>query len=204
VLQELRAELSLSDTRQSIRDRMREFSDDGAQLRSPRESADLAWRIVQNVLAEELSQLNEGLPADAHLTETDRLALPDGSQAIDVAYRGLKFSIVRSKDRNEIALIDASAGRLPMERIASKLFIAGEPVASALIAAIVRLIERATAGVQSSPAVKARYMTLEIFTSSAAKVEAALNLANENGFRFVESYKSKSPLKRVFLFERTQ
>ena len=203
MLQELRAELSLSDTRQSIRDRMREFSDDGAQTRSPRESADYAWRIVQNVLAEELSELNSGLSDDAQLHEQDRLALPDGSQAIDVSYRDLKFSIVRSKDRRELALIDPSAGRLPIERIGSKLFIAGEPVSSALIAAIGRLIERATAGVQSSPHNAPRYMTLEIFTSSAAKVEAALNLAHENGFRFVESYKSRSPLKRVFLFERT-
>lgn len=202
MLQELRAELSLSDMRQVIRDRMREFSDDGEKTRSPRESADFAWRIVQNVLAEELAELNEGLAVDAQLTETDRLALPDGSQAIDVGYRNLKFSIVRSKDRRTLALIDPSAGRLPIERVGSKLFIAGEPVASALIAAIERLIQRATAGVQSEPAGKPQYMTLEIFTSSAAKVEAALNLEHENGFRFVESYKSKSPLKRVFLFER--
>src|SRR5207302_8051327 len=52
-----------------------------------------------------------------------------------------------------------------------------------LLASIARLAERATAGVNSDPSADQRYMALEMLSSNAAKVEAALNLATENGFR---------------------
>jgi hypothetical protein len=45
-------------------------------------------------------------------------------------------------------------------------------------------------------------MALELSTRCATKVEAALNLADDNGFRFVESYRTRNPDRRVFLFER--
>ena len=45
-------------------------------------------------------------------------------------------------------------------------------------------------------------MALELATCSATRIEAALNLADENGFRFVESYKTQAADRRVFLFER--
>ncbi len=200
MLQEFRPELIIDRLRSDIRDRLREYADEATG--SEVERADSAWRIVQNVLAEELFELNSGLPPDAQVHEKDRLALPDGSQAIDVVYRGQKFSIVRPKDRRSLSLVDSSAGRLPIERVGCKLFIAGEPIASALLASIARLAERATAGVNSDPNVDQRYMALEMLSSNAAKVEAALNLATENGYRFVESYRTPDAHRRVFVFER--
>ena len=137
MLQEFRPELLLDRLRSDIRDRLHEYADEATG--SEVERADSAWRIVQNVLAEELFELNSGLPPDAQVHEKDRLALPDGSQAIDVIYRGHKFSIVRPKDRRSLYLVDSSAGRLPIERVGCKLFIAGEPIASALLASIARL-----------------------------------------------------------------
>jgi|SRR5579864_3355039 len=200
VLQELRADLTLDEARTKIRERLREYAEDagGSQV----ERIDSAWRIVQNVLAEELQELNAGLPPEAQVHEKDRLALPDGSQAIDVAYRGQKFSIIRPKDRRSLHVLDPSAGRLPIERVGPKLFIAGEPIASALLSSIAKLVARATAGVNSDPGISPRYMALEMLSSNAPKVEAALNLAIENGFRFVESYRTPDPHRRVFLFER--
>jgi hypothetical protein len=202
VLQELRADLGINDLRSGIRDRLREYAEDatGSQV----ERIDSAWRIVQNVLAEELLELNSGLPSDSQVLEKDRLALPDGSQAIDVIYRSHKFSIIRPKDRRSLVLVDPSAGRLPIERVGCKLFIAGEPIASAILASIARLVERATAGVNSDPGLEPHYMAMEMLSSNAAKVEAALNLATENGFRFVESYRTPDPHRRVFVFERPQ
>ena len=50
--------------------------------------------------------------------------------------------------------------------------------------------------------VKDRPQEVKNATCSADKVEAALNLADENGFRFVESYKTPAKDRRVFLFER--
>lgn len=200
MLQEFRPAPIIDRLRSDIRDRLREYADEatGSQV----ERTDSAWRIVQNVLAEELYELNAGLPMDAQVHEKDRLALPDGSQTIDVVYRGHKFSIVRPKDRRSLYLVDPSAGRLPIERVGCKLFIAGEPIASALLASIARLAERATAGVNSEPSTDPRYMALEMLSSNAAKVEAALNLAQENGFRFVESYRTPDAHRRVFVFER--
>lgn len=200
MLQEFRPELIIDRLRADIRDRLREYADDATG--SEVERTDSAWRIVQNVLAEELFELNAGLPSESQVHEKDRLALPDGSQAIDVIYRGHKFSIVRPKDRRSLYLSDQSAGRLPIERVGCKLFIAGEPIASALLASIARLAERATAGVNSDPGIEQRYMALEMLSSNAAKVEAALNLATENGFRFVESYRTPDTHRRVFVFER--
>jgi len=200
VLQEFRPAPIIDRLRSDIRDRLREYADEATG--SEVERTDSAWRIVQNVLAEELYELNAGLPNDAQVHEKDRLALPDGSQAIDVVYRGHKFSIVRPKDRRSLYLVDPSAGRLPIERVGCKLFIAGEPIASALLACIARLAERATAGVNSDPMTDPRYMALEMLSSNAAKVEAALNLAQENGFRFVESYRTPDQHRRVFVFER--
>jgi len=200
VLLELRTDVAIDELRAGIRDRLREYAD--AATGTIVERADSAWRIVQNVLAEELAELNASLPADSQVQEKDRLALPDGSQAIDVTYRGHKFSIQRPKDRRTLFLIDPSAGRLPIERVGPKLFIAGEPIASALLASIARLVERATAGVNSDPGLDPRYMALEMLSSNAAKVEAALNLATENGYRFVESYRTPDPHRRVFVFER--
>lgn len=202
VLQEFRPAPIIDRLRSDIRDRLREYADEATG--SEVERTDSAWRIVQNVLAEELFELNAGLPNDAQVHEKDRLALPDGSQAIDVAYRGHKFSIVRPKDRRSLYLVDPSAGRLPIERVGCKLFIAGEPIASALLACIARLAERATAGVNSEPTTDPRYMALEMLSSNAAKVEAALNLAQENGFRFVESYRTPDQHRRVFVFERSE
>ncbi len=201
MLQELRADLNLADTRSEIRERLREYADVGAEARTPAERADDAWRVVQNVLAEEIAELNRGLDGTAQVLERDRLALPDGGQAIDVAYRDQKFSIARSKDRRKIALIDEYAGRLPVEAVGSKLFIAGEPIGAAIVAAIRRLVERATAGIGCSNNAR-RYMALELSTCSATRIEAALNLADENGFRFVESYKTPAVDRRVVLFER--
>jgi hypothetical protein len=201
VLQELRSDIVVEDFRTGIRDRLREYAD--AAMGSLVERTDSAWRIVQNVLAEELQELNSNLPLDAQVQEKDRLALPDGSQAIDVVYRGHKFTIVRPKDRRSLYLIDPSAGRLPIERVGPKLFIAGEPIAAALLASIARLVERATAGVNSDPGIEPRYMAMEMLSSNAAKVEAALNLATENGFRFVESYRTPNAHRRVFVFERS-
>ncbi|HXW77126.1 MAG TPA: hypothetical protein VEJ20_06935 [Candidatus Eremiobacteraceae bacterium] len=201
MLQELRTDLAIDDMRGRIRERLREYAD--VATGSPVERTDSAWRIVQNVLAEELLELNASLGGDAQVQEKDRLALPDGSQAIDVVYRGHKFSIMRPKDRRSLYLLDPSAGRLPIERVGPKLFIAGEPIAAALLASIARLVERATAGVNSDPGLEPRYMALEMLSSNAAKVEAALNLATENGFRFVESYRTPNPHRRVFVFERS-
>jgi hypothetical protein len=200
VLKELQSDLDLVETRNEIRERLREYADIGFEGRSRGERADDAWRLVQNVLAEEIAELNRGLDASAQILERDRLALPDGSQAIEVVYRDQKFSIQRSKDKLSLALVDASAGRLPVESVGCKLFIAGEPIGSAIVAAISRLVHRATAGIK--PREKSRYMALELPTHCAAKVEATLNLANENGFRFVESYRTRSPDRRVFLFKR--
>jgi hypothetical protein len=200
VLQEFHADLAINDLRAGIRDRLREYADEATGSQAERN--DSAWRIVQNVLAEELLELNASLPVDGQVHEKDRLALPDGGQAIDVIYRGHKFSIVRPKERRNLYLVDPSAGRLPIERVGPKLFIAGEPIASALLASIARLVERATAGVNSDPGLEPRYMALELLSSNAAKVEAALNLATENGFRFVESYRTPNPHRRVFVFER--
>ena len=200
MLQEFRPEAIIDRLRSDVRDRLREYADEATGTEVER--TDSAWRIVQNVLAEELYELNAGLPTDAQVQEKDRLAMPDGSQVIDVIYRGHKFSIVRPKDRRSLYLVDPSAGRLPIERVGSKLFIAGEPIASALLASIARLAERATAGVNSDPGVEPRYLALEMLSSNAAKVEAALNLAKENGFQFVESYRTPDPHRRVFVFER--
>ena len=201
MLQEFRPDAIIDRLRSDVRDRLREYADEATGTEVER--TDSAWRIVQNVLAEELFELNAGLPIDAQVREKDRLAMPDGSQVIDVDYRGHKFSIVRPKDRRSLYLVDQSAGRLPIERVGSKLFIAGEPIASALLASIARLAERATAGVNSDPGLEPRYLALEMLSSNAAKVEAALNLATENGFRFVESYRTPDPHRRVFVFERT-
>ncbi|HXW52291.1 MAG TPA: hypothetical protein VEJ41_09900 [Candidatus Acidoferrales bacterium] len=201
MLKELHSDLDLVETRNEIRARLREYSDTGAEGRSRAERADDAWRLVQNVLAEEIASLNANLDPRAQILERDRLALPDGSQSIEVVYHDQKFSIQRSKDRLSLALVDASAGRLPVEAVGSKLFIAGEPIGSAILAAIGRLVERATAGIKPSRD-KNRYMALEISTECASKVEAALNLADENGFRFVESYRTRTPERRVFLFKR--
>jgi hypothetical protein len=202
VLQELQSDLNLVETRNEVRERMREYADLGTEARSPVERADDAWRLVQNVLAEEIAELNVGLDGSAQILERDRLALPDGSQAIEIAYRDQKFSIARSKNHLQLALIDESAGRLPVETLGSKLFIAGEPIGSAIVAAIARLVRRATAGIKHSAGKSGRYMALELSTSCAPKVEAALNLADDNGFRFVESYRTRTPDRRVFLFER--
>lgn len=201
MLQEFRTDIAIDGLRGNVRDRLREYADDatGSQV----ERNDSAWRIVQNVLAEELFELNADLPNESQVHEKDRLALPDGSQAIDVVYRGHKFSIVRPKDRRTLYLVDPSAGRLPIERVGPKLFIAGEPIASALLASIARLVERATAGVNSDPVEAPRYMAFEMLSTNAAKVEAALNLATENGFRFVESYRTPNAHRRVFVFERS-
>jgi hypothetical protein len=202
VLQELQADLDLVETRNQIRERMREYADMGSEIRSPKERADDAWRLVQNVLAEEIAELNRGLVADAQILERDRLALPDGSQAIEIVYRDQIFSIARSKDRRQLALVDESVGRLPVEAMGAKLFIAGEPIGAAIVEAIGRLVRRATAGIKHAAGKSGRYMALELSTRCATKVEAALNLANDNGFRFVESYRTKTPDRRVFLFER--
>ncbi|GEM_PF-1326514 len=202
VLQELQSDLDLAGTRNEIRERMREYADIGSEPRTPQERADDAWRLVQNVLAEEIAELNAGLDTDAQIHERDRLALPDGSQAIDVVYRDQKFSIARSKDRRQLALIDESVGRLPVEAVGSKLFIAGEPIGAAIVEAIGRLVRRATAGIRHASGKTGRYMALELSTLCATKVEAALNLADDNGFRFVESYRTKAPDRRVFLFKR--
>lgn len=201
MLKELQVDLELEQTRNEIRERLREYADVGAEGRSRAERADDAWRLVQNVLAEEIVELNRGLDADAQILERDRLALPDGSQAIEVCYRDQTFSIERSKDRLSLTLVDRSIGRLPVEALGSKLFIAGEPVGSAIVAAIGRLVRRATAGIKPSKE-KNRYMALELSTHCASKVEGALNLADENGFRFVESYRTRMPDRRVFLFKR--
>lgn len=202
MLQELHADLNLADVRGSIRDRLREYCDAHRDARPAAERADCAWRIVQNVLAEELSELNAGLDAGAQILEKDRLALPDGSQAIDIVYHHHKFSIVRPKDRRQLALVDPCAGTLPIEHVGSKLFIAGEPIGPALLRAVARLVERATAGVNSQNCATGPYMTLELWAGSAAKVEAALNLAHQNGYRFMESYACSTPQRRVFVFER--
>jgi len=202
LLQELRSDIEVVQARNDIRERLREYADIGHEARSPQERADDAWRLVQNLLAEELAALNAGLPAGAQITERDRLALPDGSQAIEVVYREHKFSVARSKNRRDLALIDESTGRLPVEAVGSKLFIAGEPIGAALIEAIGRLVRRATSGIRHAAPGGGRYMALELSTHCATKVEAALNLADENGFRFVESYRTKTPDRRVFLFKR--
>lgn len=201
MLKDLQSDIEIVETRNEIRARLREYADMGVEGRSRSERADDAWRLVQNVLAEEIVELNRGLDSGAQILERDRLALPDGSQAIEIVYRDQKFSIQRSKDRLSLALIDGSAGRLPVEAVGSKLFIAGEPVGSAILAAIGRLVRRATSGVRASRE-KSRYMALELPTQCASKVEAALNLADENGFRFVESYQTRTPERRVFLFKR--
>ena len=202
MLQELRSDLNLADARSEIRERLREYADCGSEPRTPLERADDAWRVVQNVLAEEIAELNRGLDGDAQVLERDRLALPDGSQSIEVEYRDQKFSIARSKDRRKMALLDEYAGRLPVESIGAKLFIAGEPIGCAIVAAIRRLVERATTGIGTVSNGGRRYMALELSTCSATRIEAALNLADENGFRFVESYKTPALDRRVFLFER--
>jgi hypothetical protein len=204
VLQELRIDLDANDIRASIRERLREYDDGEREARSNTERADNAWRVVQNLLAEEIAQLNDGLATDAKITEKDRLALPDGSQAIDIVYREHKFSIVRPKDRRHLSLVDPSAGSMPIENLGSKLFVAGEPIAAGLLRAINRLVERATAGVNSHPNGDPHYMAMELPSSSATKIEAALNLARDNGYRFVESYRGQSKARRVFLFERLQ
>lgn len=204
MLQELRAGVDNADLRSTIHERLREFDDQSRVDRSEAESADSAWRIVQNLLAEELAELNAGLDPHARIGEKDRLALPDGTQAIEVTYRDQKFSITRSKDKRSLALIDPSAGRLPIEHVGSKLFLGGEPIGSGLLDAIARLIERATVGVSSRAGAVQRYMVLELRATSAARVETMLNLAGQNGFRFLESYACASPDRRVFLFERVQ
>jgi hypothetical protein len=201
VLKELQVDLELAETRNEIRERLREYADSGAEARTRAERADDAWRLVQNVLAEEIGELNRGLDPSAHILERDRLALPDGGQAIDIVYRDQKFSIQRSKDRLSLALVDPLSGRLPVDAVGSKLFIAGEPIGPALVAAIGRLVRRGTTGFKPSRE-RSRYMALELSTHCATKVEAALNLADENGFRFVESYRTRTPDRRVFLFER--
>ncbi len=200
VLKELQGDLDVVETRNEVRARMREYADGGVEGRSRAERADDAWRLVQNVLAEEIIELNRGLDTSAQILEHDRLAQPDGSQTIEIVYRDQKFSFQRSKDRLSIVLIDQSAGRLPVETVGTKLFIAGEPIGSAIVAAIGRLVHRATAGIKASRV--NRYMALELSTLWASKVEAALNLADENGFRFVESYRTRKPDRRVFLFKR--
>ena len=202
MLQELRVDLDANDIRASIRERLREYGDGEREARSNPERVDCAWRVVQNLLAEELAQLNDGLASEAKITEKDRLALPDGSQAIDIVYREQKFSIVRPKDRRHLALVDPSAGNLPIENLGSKLFVAGEPIAAGLLRAINRLVERATAGVNSHPKNDQRYMAMELPSTSAAKIEAALNLARDNGYRFLESYRGQNKARRVFVFER--
>lgn len=202
MLQELQADLHVADVRSSIRERLREYSDTGHDRRSEIERTDSAWRIVQNLLAEELAELNAGLEPDAQITEKDRLALPDGSQAIDVTYRGEKFSIVRPKDRRRLSLVDPISGTLPIEHVGSKIFIAGDPIAAALPRAIARLVERATAGVNSRGNAERAYMTLELPATNAAKVESALNLARDNGYRLVESFRGSTRERRVFVFER--
>jgi hypothetical protein len=200
VLQELQSDLQIVETRNEIRERMREYADIGAEPRTPQDRADDAWRLVQNVLAEEIAELNVGLDGQAQILERDRLALPDGSQAIEIVYRDQKFSIARSKDRRQLTLVDESAGRLPVEAVGSRLFIAGEPIGAAIVEAIGRLVRRATSGIRNGT--NGRYMALELSTRCASKVEAALNLAYSNGFRFVESYRTKTPDRRVFLFKR--
>src|SRR5579864_3616564 len=200
VLQELRTDLNLADARGEIRERLREYADAGAEPRTPLERTDDAWRVVQNVLAEEIAELNRGLDGDSQILERDRLALPDGSQAIEVVYRDQKFSIARSKDRRQLTLVDESAGRLPVEAVGSRLFIAGDPLGGAIVEAIGRLVRRATSGIRNSS--NGRYMALELSTRCASKVEAALNLAYTNGFRFVESYRTRTLDRRVFLFKR--
>jgi hypothetical protein len=202
VLQELRLDVDVKDIRSAIRERLREYDDAGREEQPNGERADNAWRVVQNLLAEELAQLNEGLATDAKITEKDRLALPDGSQAIDISYRDHKFSIVRPKDRRHLCLVDPSAGSLPIENLGSKLFVAGEPIAAGLLRAINRLVERATAGVNSHPKSTQQYMALELPATSSAKIEAALNLARDNGYRFVESYRGPNKARRIFVFER--
>lgn len=202
VLQELQGHLKLSDDRSEIRERMREYADMGSEPREPVERADDAWRVVQNVLAEEIAALNHGFGEAAQIRERDRLALPNGGQAIDIVYRDQKFCFERSKDRIRLTLIDESAGRLPVEAVGAKLFIAGEPISVAIVSAIRRIVERATSGIKSTEGCGPCYMALELPTGSAPKVEAALNLAHENGFRFVESYRTQSHERRVFLFER--
>jgi hypothetical protein len=199
VLRELHADQDILAARQLIRTRLREFADAAHDARSRSERADDAWRLVQNVLAEEIAELNAGLEPGAQITERDRLALPDGGQAIEVTYRNHTFAITRSKDRLSMALVDESVGRLPVESVGSKLFIAGEPIGQAILAAIRRLVERATAGITTA---HGRYMALELETTYATTVEAALNLADQNGFRFVESYGTHDPKRRVFLFKR--
>jgi len=202
VLQELQSNLQAADIRGAIRERLREYSDTHDK-RSESERTDSAWRLVQNILADELAELNSELGPDARITEKDRLALPDGSQAIDVMYRGQKFSIVRPKDRRHLSLVDPTAGSFPIEHVGSKVFIAGEPIAAALPRAIARLVERATAGVNTRGGDQSTYMTLDLPSASAVKVESALNLARQNGYRFVESYKlGKGGDRRVFVFER--
>lgn len=202
MLQELQTDLNVVDIRSSIRERLREYSDTSQDMRTEMERTDSAWRIVQNLLAEELAELNAGLEADAQITEKDRLALPDGGQAIDVIYRNHKFSVVRPKDRRHLSLVDPVVGTLPIEHVGPKLFIAGDPIAAALPRAIARLVERATAGVDTRTAARNTYMTLELPSANAAKVECALNLARENGYRFVESFRGSHGDRRVFVFER--
>ena len=204
MLQELKADLHVADIRGSIRERLREYSDTSHEKRSESELADSAWRVIQNLLAEELAQLNAGLETGAQILEKDRLALPDGSQAIDIGYRGQKFSVVRPKDRRRLSLIDPIFGTLPIEHVGSKIFIAGEPIATALAHAIARLVERATAGVDSHCRAPAAYVTLEFPAGNAVKVESALNLARENGYRFVESFEGSTRERRVFVFERCE
>jgi hypothetical protein len=201
VLTELQADLDLVATRNEIRERLREYAGPSADHRSRVERVDDAWRLVQNVLAEEIGELNRGLDAGSQILERDRLALPDGSQAIEVTYRDQTFTVARTKDRHTLVLEDALAGRLPVESVGSKLFIGGEPVGQAILAAIGRLVQRATSGIRPSRE-PSRYMALELSTHCATSVEAALNLADENGFRFVESYRTRTPERRVFLFKR--
>jgi hypothetical protein len=202
VLQELRIDVDVTDIRTAVRERLHEYDDGGREARTKAERCDNAWRVVQNLLAEELAQLNEGLADDAQILEKDRLAMPDGSQAIDIIYRDQKFSIVRPKDRRSLALVDSTAGLLPIENLGSKLFVAGEPIASGLLRAINRLVERATAGVNSHTHGAQHYMAIELPSTSASKVEAALNLAHENGYRFLESYRGQQKNRRLFVFER--
>lgn len=202
MLQELQPDLHAADIRSSIRERLREFSDTSQDKRSEIERTDCAWRIVQNLLAEELAELNAGLEIDAQITEKDRLALADGSQAIDVVYRNHKFSIIRPKDRRKLSLVDPAAGTLPIEHVGAKIFIAGEPIAAALPRAIARLVERATAGVNTRHDAPENYLTFELPATNTAKVESALNLARENGYRFVESFRGSKQGRRIFVFER--
>src|ERR1700730_987508 len=67
VLQELQSDLDIASTRNQIRERMREYADTGAEPRTPQERADDAWRLVQNVLAEEIGELNSGLDGQAQI-----------------------------------------------------------------------------------------------------------------------------------------